>query len=298
MADFHFDYANFSVNYCRSGALEYGLFVTLVIATICFILTKLTHEYSWVDRMWSLLPGLYALHFLYHQSQCRSVPVSDRQWIMLCIAWVWGLRLTYNFYRKGGYAKGGEDYRWAYLRERYHWILMELLNFFFTAYGQLVLIYLFSAPIYLASAAKLTWVDFALANLTMGFITLESLTDNQQWRFQQEKHRLLKEGKPLPFPFSVGFNTTGLFRFSRHPNFFAEMCIWWVYYFFTIQQHGWNWSFIGTLLLTFLFQGSTNLTEQISCEKYPQYKEYQRTTSRLLPLPAGPPISPTSKKST
>lgn len=296
MSEFRFDYNNFNLNYCKSGALEYGLFLTIVIATICFILTKLTREYSWVDRLWSLLPGIYALHFLYHQSQCRSIAVSDRQWMMLSIAWVWGLRLTFNFYRKGGYARGGEDYRWAYLRERYHWVLMELLNFFFTAYGQLIIIYLFSAPIFIATSKGLTWTDFILANIMMGLIALESAADNQQWRFQSEKHRHIKSRTPIPYPFSIGFNTTGLFKYSRHPNFFAEICIWWVYYLFTVQQHGFNWSFIGTLLLTLLFQGSTTLTEQISCEKYPQYKEYQKTTSRLVPMPAGSPLLPPSKK--
>lgn len=259
------------------------------------MLTKLTKEYSWVDRLWSLLPGSYAIHFLYHQSHCRSIPVSDRQWMMLVTVWIWGLRLTFNFFRKGGYAKGGEDYRWAYLRERYHWILMELLNLVFTAYGQLIIIYLFAAPIFLATGEKLTWIDFLLGNAMMGLITMESIADNQQWRFQKEKYALLKDKKPLPYPMSIGFITSGLFRFSRHPNFFAEQCIWWVYYLFTVQQHGWNYSLMGTLLLTLLFQGSTALTEQISSEKYPEYNNYKRTTSRFLPLPAGEPLS--TKKS-
>jgi steroid 5-alpha reductase family enzyme len=38
---------------------------------------------------------------------------------MLGLTTLWGLRLTYNFWRKGGYKKGGEDYRWAYIRKNY-----------------------------------------------------------------------------------------------------------------------------------------------------------------------------------
>jgi steroid 5-alpha reductase family enzyme len=216
-----FDYTKFSLGYCKSGALEYGLFATLILATVCFILTKLTREYSWVDRLWSVLPGLYACHFLYHQSHCRNTPVSDRQWIMFTIVWLWGLRLTFNFIRKGGYAKGGEDYRWAYLRERVNWIFMELLNLFFTAYGQLIIIYLFSLPIYFAKNSELNWMDIMLANCMLALITFESVADNQQWRFQSEKHLKIKQKQPLAYPMSLGFITTGLFKYSRHPNFFA-----------------------------------------------------------------------------
>jgi steroid 5-alpha reductase family enzyme len=84
---------------------------------------------------------------------------------MLSLTSLWGLRLTYNFYRKGGYKKGGEDYRWAYIRKNYHWILVELLNFFFTAYYQLVLIMWFSSPIYKAQAGPFSLIDICLTLL-------------------------------------------------------------------------------------------------------------------------------------
>lgn len=123
----------------------------------------------------------------------------------------------------------------------------------------------------------------------MVFLTIETVADNQQWQFQTEKYRQIAS-KSLKHPFNIGFITTGLFRFSRHPNFFAEMGIWWTYYLFSVSSIGLNNSCIGVILLTLLFQGSTNLTEQISSEKYPTYKEYQKTTSRLWPMPPGPKL--------
>ena len=89
-----------------------------------FVLNKATKEYSWVDRVWSLLPVLYGAHFAYHQSACTALPLSGRQRVMLGLTCVWGVRLTYNFYRKGGYKRGGEDYRWEYIRKNYHWLLV------------------------------------------------------------------------------------------------------------------------------------------------------------------------------
>ena len=93
--------------YCQTGAIEYGIIITLHIGTIAFILSKLTNEYSWVDRVWPILPILNCIHFFYHQTHCSYLSVSLRQWLMLGCITLWGLRLTYNFYRKGGFRKGG-----------------------------------------------------------------------------------------------------------------------------------------------------------------------------------------------
>lgn len=63
------------------------------------------------------------------------------------------------------------------------------------------------------------------------------------------------------------------------------MAMWWTMYGFSVASVGWNWSGIGVLLLTALFQGSTLLTEKITLEKYPLYREYQKDVSMLLPMP-------------
>jgi steroid 5-alpha reductase family enzyme len=61
--------------------------------------------------------------------------------------------------------------------------------------------------------------------------------------------------------------------------------MWWTYYVFSIAAGaGWlNWTIMGAVLLTLLFQASTGLTEKLSARKYPAYADYQRTTSRLMP---------------
>jgi steroid 5-alpha reductase family enzyme len=93
--------------YCETSAVHYGLMCTLAIASLCFVLNKLTGEYSWVDRLWPLLPIFHGANYLYHQQQCTSHPISTRQIVMLLMFTAWGLRLTYNFARKGGFTKGG-----------------------------------------------------------------------------------------------------------------------------------------------------------------------------------------------
>jgi steroid 5-alpha reductase family enzyme len=112
----------------------------------------------------------------------------------------------------------------------------------------------------------------------------ETVADQQQWRFQQAKAARAARGEAGP-----RFCTGGLFRFSRHPNFFCELAMWWLLYGFAVVASGeWlGWTGIGALALTALFQGSTVMTEGISRSRYPEYAENQRTTSRLVPwLPA------------
>lgn len=114
------------------------------------------------------------------------------------------------------------------------------------------------------------------------FLLGETLADQQQWNFQTAKYNpnTKKVGD-----YARGFLSKGLFKYSRHPNFVCEMSIWWSVYLFSVAATGeWvNWSIIGTVLLTLLFQGSTTFTEKITSEKYPEYAKYKKTTSRLLP---------------
>ncbi len=64
-----------------------------------------------VDKIWSLLPPFYLWLFTFQGIYVYKAPLNPRIAIMAVIATVWGLRLTYNFYRKGGYSWSGEDYR-------------------------------------------------------------------------------------------------------------------------------------------------------------------------------------------
>lgn len=82
-----------------------------------------------------------------------------------------------------------------------------------------------------------------------------------------------------------GFVVTGLWSWSRHPNYAAEQAIWILIY----QWGCWtadtlfNWTLAGAVSYVILFQGSTWITELITAGKYPDYKEYQRRVGKFLP---------------
>jgi steroid 5-alpha reductase family enzyme len=217
-----------------------------------------------------------------------------RMAIIAALAVLWGTRLTYNFYRKGGYALSGEDYRWKIIQDGVNPIMFQIFNIVFIAFIQNVLLASIVSPVYVAWTAsynarnKLTTplneIDYAATALALTCLIIEAVADQQQWNFQTAKYAAINAGKRLTGPFAKGFIDTGLFKYSRHPNFFAEQCFWWSMCLFATAATGkWTgWWMGGAAALTALFQGSTWLTEKITAEKYPKYKEYQQTTSRLM----------------
>jgi len=214
--------------------------------------------------------------------------------LIAALSWVWGSRLTYNFYRKGGYAWNGEDYRWKIIQNGVHPILFQIINVVFIAFIQNVLLASIVSPVYVAWTASydarnrmttpLNAIDVLAGMLALTWLIIEAIADQQQWNFQTAKYAAINSGKRLAGPFAKGFIDSGLFRYSRHPNFFAEQCFWWSMCLFATAATGkWiGWWMGGAAALTVLFQASTSLTEKITAEKYPKYKDYQKTTSRLM----------------
>ena len=248
------------------------------LAALCWLLSVATREASWVDRLWSIAPPLYVGWFAWSHPDTRLL-------VMTGLAALWGARLTYNFARKGGYAAGGEDYRWRELRGKMSGIQWQLFNLFFIASYQNGLLLLLTLPAWVASrhAAPLGALDAVAAALFLAFLAGETVADQQQWRFQEDKKARRARGQAVEHEFL----TTGLFRYSRHPNFFCEIAMWWSFYLFSVGAGaGWlNPSILGPALLTLLFHGSTAFTEKITLRKYPAYAAYQATVSRLVPLP-------------
>ncbi len=253
------------------NALELNLWILAGISAATWLASVLTKEYSWVDRIWSIAPIAYLWVFAAGENF-----ESTRLNVMAVCVSLWGIRLTLNFARKGGYAKGGEDYRWPILRKKMSPMVYQLFNIVFIVIIQNALIFGMTVPAYFANPdLPFGAVDFGFAALFLGLLAFETLADQQQWDFHQAK----KAGK------AKGFLQTGLFSVSRHPNFFAEQVQWWVLYFWAAAATGvlWHWSIAGAFVLTALFAGSLRFTETITTGKYPEYRDYQKRVSALIP---------------
>jgi len=257
------------------------------LSTACFIVSSIANNYSQVDKLWSIAPIIYAWQVAY------LTHWEERMILIAIVITIWGIRLTYNFGRKGGYSwkfwTGEEDYRWSVLRSKpefqanWKWVLF---NLFFISFYQMGLVMLIMFPMIKGiNGVPLFWADYLLALLVIGFVIMEFVADHQQHKFQTEKYRRINANEDLG-EYADGFISTGLWSIMRHPNYAAEQSVWIVIYFFSVTATGvWiNWSVAGAVLLVILFIGSSNFSEEISASKYPKYKEYQKKVARFIPF--------------
>lgn len=266
-----------------------GLIASLwILAGICFVtwlLSVITKDTSWVDRIWSIIPIVYLWVF------AASTGFADiRVIVMAIIVTLWGARLTFNFARKGGYQPGGEDYRWEVLRQSMSPARYQVFNIFFIVIYQNIILWLITLPAWAITQTSGTFTAWD-AVLTIAFLVLlalETIADQQQWNFYQNKKAAIAAGRAP----DANFLTTGLFSVSRHPNFFAEQTQWWVIFLFAVAAGAAPWTVIGAALLSILFIGSTRFTESITVSKYPEYRDYQRRVSPIVPwFPRSEPVA-------
>mmetsp|Transcript_73567 Transcript_73567/g.143943 ORF Transcript_73567/g.143943 Transcript_73567/m.143943 type:complete len:357 (+) Transcript_73567:38-1108(+) len=274
-----------------------------ILAFCCWVLSLRGHLHkdplerfadpSIVDRLWSVLPWCYCWYFVI----CGEVGAlggrssNGRVILMAVCSSVWGFRLTYNFFIKGGFS-GGEDYRWKEVRSWYPGLKFEVFALVFVHFFQLTEILAFTVPIVPAyySNQPLNVLDVLAATLYLLLVFGEATADAQMFAYQKEKYRR-RAANEDPGPYAQGFIDSGLWAYSRHPNYFCEVTCWWVFYLFSVSalgggSHWFNWTIGGPVFLTLLFLppgASLDVTEGLSSRKYPAYPDYQKRVSRFVP---------------
>ncbi|KAL1975563.1 hypothetical protein VTN31DRAFT_3955 [Thermomyces dupontii] len=287
--------------YYQSNPAVTALTFALAIAPIFVLVALITGNYSQVDRFWSILPTLYNVHYALWARRAGLDTARLDSVALLSLAW--GARLTFNYARKGGYKFGSEDYRWPALRAAINnRFLFFLFNVFFIGLTQNLLLWAITTPTYLfvllapskstsTSTSTFGISDLVFSRLIIFWLLIETIADEQQWRYQKAKRAYRAGRKPQEgdafdtADLERGFNISGLWSFSRHPNFAAEQAIWVTLYAwaaYTTRAYL-NWTVAGALGYLALFQGSTRLTEKLSAEKYPEYADYQARVGRFIP---------------
>ncbi|PWW73559.1 DUF1295-domain-containing protein [Tuber magnatum] len=271
-------------------AAHFALAVTLIV----LVSSEINGNYSQVDRVWSLLPSIYIGHYtLFARMNGLDTQRLDT---LTAFSLLWSIRLTYNYWRRGGYNIGSEDYRWEIVRKAIPRWAFILLNIVFISFIQNVLLVMITAPAYLHLLASTlpttpTWslADLVLSRGLLLALFVETTADQQQWVYQRAKMAYLTTGA-VPRGYTKadldrGFVVTGLWSFCRHPNYTAEQAIWLLVYQWSclVCDELWNWTGLGAVVYMALFQGSVRLTEKITAGKYKEYKEYQKVVSKFVP---------------
>ncbi len=221
-----------------------------------------------VDIVWSLFFLAAALVY------AAAGGEGARAWLMLALVAVWALRLaSYLALRNWG---APEDHRYRAIRARnepgFAWKSLYLV------FGlQAILAWLISAPLAgaIASAAPLGALDALGAALAAFGIVFESTSDAQLARFKAD-------------PASAGqVMDRGLWRYTRHPNYFGEFCIAWGFWLLAVAGGAW-WTLFAPLLMSLLLLrvSGVALLEKDIGERRPAYRDYIARTNAFFP---GPP---------
>jgi steroid 5-alpha reductase family enzyme len=227
------------------------------------------HDASIVDIFWGA--GFVACAWIYFDLTPQGF--AGRKWLTCALVTIWGLRLALHILRRN-WGKG-EDYRYRPWRgqagERWWWVSLFKV---FVLQG--VLLWVISIPLLMAQAsptpARLGWLDIAaLAVWGIGFL-FEAAGD---WQLQRFKADPANRGKVLK---------RGVWRYSRHPNYFGDVAVWWGYYLLAAAAGGW-WTIYSPLLMTWLLLRVSGviMLERSLAQSKPGYREYMQTTSAFIP---------------
>jgi len=96
--------------YVETNPLVTAAAASIFLGVIFWVTSEINRNYSQVDRAWSILPPLYIGHLSLWARLAGKA--HDRIDLVTVFATIWSMRLTYNYWRRGGYSIGSEDYRW------------------------------------------------------------------------------------------------------------------------------------------------------------------------------------------
>lgn len=248
-----------------------GLTGALVVMTVTWIVSLVKRDASIIDIVWGL--GFIALAWFYFWSASRP---GARQVIVPVLMTIWGLRLALHIYTRN--RDVGEDPRYAAMRARrgddFWW-----QSLFMVFWLQAVLLWIIGWPLLQVQRTPepralgvLDWMGLVL--FAIGF-SFEAIGDWQLRRFKADpKNR----GRVCD---------RGLWRYSRHPNYFGEATLWWGIACFALATPGGAWTLLSPTLLTFLLlkvSGVTLLEDGLRATK-PDYQQYMQRTSAFFPWP-------------
>jgi len=240
--------------------------VALMLAT--WLVSLIMRDASIVDIVWGLGFVLVAWIAL------GTGGADTRSWLVTVLTSVWGLRLAgYLAWRNLG---KGEDFRYQAMRRKYG-SSFPIVSLFVVFGLQGLLMWIVSLPVQAAHGGDVGILDGLGVGLWALGLYFETAGDLQLAAFKRNPSN---KGKVL---------NTGLWRYTRHPNYFGDFCVWWGLYLIAFAGGAW-WTALGPIAMTALLMkySGAGLLEKTITSRRPGYEEYVRTTNTFFP---GPPKS-------
>jgi steroid 5-alpha reductase family enzyme len=245
-----------------------GLWI-LGLMSLLWVISLLLKNSSIVDIFWGT--GFVIISWIAFVRTINTV--GPRGWLIVILVTIWGLRLTlYVFWRNAG---KGEDFRYA------KWRKETGESWWWKSYFK---VFLLQGFIMWVVAAPLTAIQVPGANDALGILDyvgsavwglgffFETIGDSQLARFKRirdNKGQLLR---------------TGVWRYTRHPNYFGDSAQWWGFYLIALASGAW-WTIVSPIWMTYLLvkvSGVAMLERTLEKTK-PDYEDYVQKTNALIP---------------
>ncbi len=243
-----------------------ALGVLVGVGFVAWLVSIPKRDVSFVDSLWSLFfliaAGVYA---------AAAGALTVRAGVVLILVAIWALRLSIYITVRNW--DEPEDSRYQAIRAKNEpgFIYKSL----YIVFGfQALLAWIVSLPLLpaIASTDPLGAVDYAAILLWLLGFTFEALGDWQLARFKADPSN---RGKVMD---------RGLWRYTRHPNYFGDFCVWWSFYLFAVAAGAW-WSVVSPLIMSFLLLrvSGVALLEKSITDRRPGYADYIRRTNAFFP---------------
>lgn len=252
-----------------------GLNLALIVAVMLGLwgLALRLKDVSFVDGVWPL--GMLMLA-LATWPQTSGDPT--RKGLLLWLCAVWALRLGVHLLKR--WRRNGADGRYVEIvesQEREQGWSFARTALLFVFLPQAFLGWLTCLPVQLGQIAVLPpvgWLGWTGAGIVVVGIAFESIGDAQLAAFKKDP---ANKGRVLD---------TGLWRYTRHPNYFGDACVWWGLWLIAAET-GWVGvaSIVGPIFLTFTLTrwSGIGITEKATSKSKPGYADYVRRTSAFVP---------------
>lgn len=249
-----------------------GLMVLLVFAAAGWLLSLPLRNVSIVDIMWSLMFLLASITYA-----MAHVSPGPRAWLVIGLVSLWSIRLAAFI----GWRNFGKDEDFRYQKIRANNEPGFAVKSVYLVFGlQAGLAWVISLPLLAAinSTTPLGWLDALGVMLWFIGLVFEAGGD---WQLSRFKGDPVNRGKVLD---------TGLWRYTRHPNYFGDFCVWWGFFFIALSSGAW-WSVVGPLVMSILLLkvSGVALLEKDIGDRRPDYNAYIQRTNAFFP---GPPRAP------
>jgi len=249
-----------------TGAYFAALGVLAVLGCIAWAYSLVRKDVSFVDSLWSLFflvaAGVFA---------ASAESIGFRGMLVLALVAVWALRLSLHItVRNHGQ---GEDMRYQAIRARRQ-PNFEFKSLYLVFGLQLVLAWIIAIPLLFAvrgDSAPGIFDALGVLLWIVGFV-FEAGGDYQLTRFKANPD---SAGKVMD---------QGFWRYTRHPNYFGDACVWWGFYLMSLSAGGW-WTIYAPVLMTLLLLkvSGVAMLERTIGKRRPAYQEYIETTNAFIP---------------